>query len=339
MITFKMTTNKLTLSKKSTQPALDAFGQVEELDASVAAEVKKQMERAGRQTRWTIGRQVTGREVRAKLKDDGASVPSQAPSKPVATETVAPTPARSSATGIKTRGKAKDGKPACLLCSKKFKALQQLIKHENGSKLHKKNLQLALETRAAEVHAKLAVRIDLSATASAVAAAQLPVVSATPKYRDRAKERRKIHNQDDNPVNFKSKHNWICGHCQVVNFASRMQCFSCMRTKNKDAVDMTADLINTTLTGGSGGEQAAAVDKHIDESNLGSKMLRGMGWQHGSGLGKFKHGITAPVNAMATAPSTKGSGIGTSSGFINVLATDSYMDAMKKKNFTRYNRS
>ena len=29
-------------------------------------------------------------------------------------------------------------------------------------------------------------------------------------------------------------------------------------------------------------------------------MLRGMGWQDGSGLGKYGHGITAPVNAMST---------------------------------------
>ena len=29
-------------------------------------------------------------------------------------------------------------------------------------------------------------------------------------------------------------------------------------------------------------------------------MLRGMGWQDGTGLGKYGHGITAPVNAMST---------------------------------------
>ena len=53
----------------------------------------------------------------------------------------------------------------------------------------------ALEKRTAELQAKLAVNIDLTATASAVAAAKIPVVTSTPKYRDRAKERRKIHNQ------------------------------------------------------------------------------------------------------------------------------------------------
>ena len=47
-------------------------------------------------------------------------------------------------------------------------------------------------------------------------------------------------------------------------------------------------------------ETAASVDKQIDQGNLGNKMLRGMGWQDGSGLGKYGHGITAPVNAMAT---------------------------------------
>ena len=46
----KITTNKSALEQ--------AFGQDDDTDEAVAAEVKKQMERAGRQTRWTIGRQV-----------------------------------------------------------------------------------------------------------------------------------------------------------------------------------------------------------------------------------------------------------------------------------------
>ena len=55
VMTFKMTNRKIA-SKKS---ALEkAFGQDDDADEAVAAEVKKQMERAGRQTRWTIGRQV-----------------------------------------------------------------------------------------------------------------------------------------------------------------------------------------------------------------------------------------------------------------------------------------
>ena len=58
---FKMTTRKL-IPKKPEQAALaNAFKQEEETDAAVAAEVKKQMERAGRQTRWTIGRQVASK--------------------------------------------------------------------------------------------------------------------------------------------------------------------------------------------------------------------------------------------------------------------------------------
>ena len=57
-ITFKMTSRKLSSTKKPPQSALAAFGNEEDTDDAVAAEIKRQMESAGRQTRWTIGRQV-----------------------------------------------------------------------------------------------------------------------------------------------------------------------------------------------------------------------------------------------------------------------------------------
>jgi hypothetical protein len=39
--------------------------------------------------------------------------------------------------------------------------------------------------------------------------------------------------------------------------------------------------------------------QHISESNVGSKMLKAMGWKKGEGLGKDGKGITAPVQVCA----------------------------------------
>ena len=60
-MTFKMKNRKITTKKSALEKA---FGQDDDTDEAVAAEVKKQMERAGRQTRWTIGRQVHASEFR-----------------------------------------------------------------------------------------------------------------------------------------------------------------------------------------------------------------------------------------------------------------------------------
>ena len=54
---------------------------------------------------------------------------------------------------------------------------------------------------------------------------------------------------------------------------------------------------------GSGGLQqvdtaaATAMETEISEENVGHKLLRGLGWQHGSGLGADGSGIVAPISA------------------------------------------
>jgi hypothetical protein len=45
----------------------------------------------------------------------------------------------------------------------------------------------------------------------------------------------------------------------------------------------------------------SAPERPLDETNMGNKMLRAMGWKEGEGLGKSGKGITAPVQAERVA--------------------------------------
>lgn len=97
--------------------------------------------------------------------------------------------------------------------------------------------------------------------------------AAEPAYRDRALERRTAYNQPENAPPQPKKHKKI-------------------------------------------GESAAppvvsAPIKEIGESNIGSKLLAGMGWAAGAGLGADGAGRTAPIQVRAFAA---GAGIGAATG-------------------------
>jgi len=99
--------------------------------------------------------------------------------------------------------------------------------------------------------------------------------SQTPMYRDRALERREAFNQPDYPAPPQKKQKLF------------------LEPPPKPVV--------------------SAPEKHIEEDNIGSKLLASMGWTAGSGLGNVSGGRVDPVQAKAF---VAGAGIGASKGVV-----------------------
>ncbi|XP_015583178.1 SUPPRESSOR OF ABI3-5 isoform X2 [Ricinus communis] len=83
--------------------------------------------------------------------------------------------------------------------------------------------------------------------------------------------------------------------------------------------------------------EVITADKAIDESNVGNRMLRSMGWHEGLGLGKDGSGMIEPVQAQAT---EKRAGLGSQQKKLDpsleVQAGDSYKTLIQKKALARF---
>ncbi|GMH09254.1 hypothetical protein Nepgr_011095 [Nepenthes gracilis] len=79
------------------------------------------------------------------------------------------------------------------------------------------------------------------------------------------------------------------------------------------------------------------AEKAIDESNVGNRMLRNMGWHEGSGLGKDRSGMVEPVQAQAI---ESRSGLGSQrkkrDPNLEVQPGDSYKTLIQKKALARF---
>lgn len=73
------------------------------------------------------------------------------------------------------------------------------------------------------------------------------------------------------------------------------------------------------------------VDK-IPSSNIGSKMMKAMGWNEGEGLGKSRHGRTEIIKVEQRA---EGLGLGAKSGS-GLLPGETYKDAVKRAAMERF---
>ncbi|XP_062107657.1 SUPPRESSOR OF ABI3-5 isoform X1 [Humulus lupulus] len=84
--------------------------------------------------------------------------------------------------------------------------------------------------------------------------------------------------------------------------------------------------------------EVITTEKAIDESNVGNRMLRSMGWQEGLGLGKDGSGMKEPVQAQAV---ESRAGLGSSrqkklDPSLEVQAGDSYKTLIHKKALARF---
>lgn len=161
---------------------------------------------------------------------------------------------------------------ACLLCARQFKSLEQLKRHNNESDLHKKNFRDANLREIAKEKVKTA----------RLKSEQKPE-DQTPKYRDRASERRVMHNQPDAPVSSSNTGDGIAGNGR------------------------------RSAPGPSKPPSPPPPPLHPgrDESNVGNKLLKMMGWTEGTGLGTNGEGRVDPIQ---TAIYVQGVGLGASKG-------------------------
>ncbi|EJF62555.1 hypothetical protein DICSQDRAFT_103972 [Dichomitus squalens LYAD-421 SS1] len=178
----------------------------------------------------------------------------------------------------------------CLLCARQFKSLDQLKRHNKESDLHKKNFKDAALREVAR---------------EKVRAARAKAEAQQPKYRDRASERRVMHNQpdvprpssDDKPV---------------------------AKRKHSEGPPPPEP------------PPAPPVNPGKDESNIGNKLLKMMGWKEGQGLGTEGEGRVDPIQ---TALYAAGAGLGaTKPKDITKLASDytGYVNLAKDAARERY---
>ena len=161
-------------------------------------------------------------------------------------------------------------KLACLLCARQFKSFDQLKKHNKESELHKVFSPYSFymtDTNSAQRNFKDANLRDVArgkVKAAQAAAEANSAQASAPKYRDRASERRIMHNQPDVPL------------AEGVED----------KRKQRRAAEGPTRPPSPPLP---------PVNPGQDESNVGNKLLRMMGWTEGTGLGVDGEGRVDPM--------------------------------------------
>ncbi|KAL0578451.1 hypothetical protein V5O48_003551 [Marasmius crinis-equi] len=163
---------------------------------------------------------------------------------------------------------------SCLLCSRQFKSVDQLKRHNNESDLHKARL-LRYCKNCKDSNLREAARQKLNARQNTTTAAEQP------KYRDRALERRALFNQPDVPVLDPDSGN------------------KAGKRRHADGPPPPPS------------PPPPPVNLGQDANNVGNKLLKMMGWTEGAGLGIEGDGRTEPIK---TAMYAEGVGLGASKG-------------------------
>ncbi|KAI0073405.1 hypothetical protein K474DRAFT_1603411 [Panus rudis PR-1116 ss-1] len=227
-------------------------------------------------------------QVQGELRDGTDNV---APIAPVQPDPVVVKTAPAAAAAIESKEKSTTPVPiesefefsdtnakTCLLCARQFKSLDQLKRHNKESDLHKKNYKDANLRDVAREKAKAARLKALQA--------QQPLEQPQPKYRDRASERRIMHNQPDIPL-------------PEGSTSSGVAIGSTMKKRSEQGPPPPPS------------PPPPPVNPGKDESNVGNKLLKMMGWKEGTGLGTDGSGRVDPIQ---TAVYAAGAGLGASKG-------------------------
>jgi len=165
----------------------------------------------------------------------------------------------------------------CLLCARQFKSLDQLKRHNKESGLHKKNF-------------KDANLRDVAREKAVTARQTADKAPEQPKYRDRASERRIMHNQPDVPL-----------PDNIVSTVGKKR----RQVEGPPPPPSPPPVVNPGQ----------------DEANVGNKLLKIMGWKEGSGLGTDGEGRVDPIQTNIYA---QGVGLGASKGRELGKYTDGY---------------
>ncbi|KAG8921434.1 hypothetical protein FRC02_000239 [Tulasnella sp. 418] len=161
----------------------------------------------------------------------------------------------------------------CLLCLRQLKTLHQLQRHNTESEMHKANLKNHKQCKAGKE--KVAAARKALETKPEGSDGGKGDEQQAPKYRDRAEERRRIHNQPDVPP-------------PAASSSSGTN-----RAGSKSAITIAP--------------RSAPLKPAKDENYAGNKLLKKMGWNEGGGLGVEGEGRVEPIK---TTVYTAGVGLG-----------------------------
>ncbi|XP_063718581.1 RNA-binding protein 5-like isoform X2 [Symsagittifera roscoffensis] len=148
-------------------------------------------------------------------------------------------------------------KLACLLCKRQFKDSETLIKHQKMSDLHKSNMEQHMKKMESSEDDSTFLQSSSSSANNPNNEDEYDSLSSMFQYRDRAKERREKHGISAPPLREYEK----------------------------------------AYSSASSSSAKSKPEEPLGTTNVGNKLLKGMGWKEGEGLGKSKQGITAPIKA------------------------------------------